>query len=56
MHREDETRKVISHNLVKTLAPSIQKFYGRSCCAIMVENTDHLDEVLSLLKKLISKS
>jgi predicted transport protein len=56
MHPEDETRKVITQNFVKTLAASVQKFYGRSCCAIIVETTDHLDEVVSLLKKLITKS
>lgn len=56
MHPEEETRKVITHNFVKTLAPSVQKFYNGKSCAIMVENTDHLDEVVSLLKKLIAKS
>jgi predicted transport protein len=50
---EIETKKAITHNFVKTLAPSVQKFYNGQCCAIMVENTEHLDEVISLLKKLI---
>jgi predicted transport protein len=56
MHPEDETRKVITHNSVKTLAPGVQKFYNGPSCAIMVESTDNLDEVVSLLKKLIAKS
>ncbi len=55
MHPEEETRRVITHNFVKTLAPSVQKFYNRPSCAIIVENTEHLDEVVSLLKKLITK-
>jgi predicted transport protein len=56
MHPEEETKKVIIHNFVKTLAPSVQKFYNGPSCAIMVESTENLDEVVSLLKKLIAKS
>ena len=56
MHPEDETRKVIKHNFVKTLADSVQKFYNGRSCAIMIENKDNLGEVTSLLKKLITKS
>ena len=56
MHSEEETRKVIKHNFVKTLAESVQKFYNGRSCAIMIENTDNLNEVTSLLKKLIAKS
>jgi predicted transport protein len=56
MHPEEETKKVITHNFVKTLAPSVQKFYNGPSCAIMVESTKNLEEVVSLLKKLIAKS
>jgi hypothetical protein len=56
MHPENETRKVITHNFVKTLTASVQKFYNGKSCAIMIENIENLDEVVSLLKKLIAKS
>jgi predicted transport protein len=56
IYPEEETRKVISHHFIKKLADSVQKFYNGPSCAIMVENTEHLDEVISLLKKLTAKS
>lgn len=52
---EDDTRNKIHNNRVKTLSPSIQKFYNGPSCAIMLESTDNLDEVLALLKELIDK-
>lgn len=55
LNPEEETRKIINLHLVKTLAPGVQKFWNGPSCAIMIENTDNLNEVTSLLKKLISK-
>jgi len=56
MHPEEETRKVISNNYVKKLADSAQKFYNGPSCAIIIESTEHLNEVVSLLERLIAKS
>ena len=53
MNPEDETRKLIKHNFVKTLGASVQKFYNGPSCAIMIESKENLNEVVSLLKKLI---
>lgn len=53
MNPEEDTRKVIANNFVKKLTESVQKFYNGKSCAIMIENTDNLNEVTTLLKKLI---
>jgi len=56
LNPEEETRKVINHHVVKTLTPGVQKFWNGPSCAIMIENTDNLSEVTSLLIKLVTKS
>ena len=53
---EKETRKVIKHHEVKTLTEKVQKFWNGPSCTIVIENINNLNEVITLLKKLIAKS
>jgi predicted transport protein len=56
MNPEEETRKVISKHTIKSLTPGVQKFWNGPSCAIIVESTENLQEVISLLKILISNT
>lgn len=51
----EDTLKQMKSHFVRELGASVQKFYNRPSCAIMIENTDNLTEVTTLLKKLIDK-
>ena len=53
MYPEKDTRKLIKHQEVKTLAESVQKFWNGECCTVVINKAEHLDEVILLLKKLI---
>ena len=37
----------------RLLAESVQKFWGTASCTVVIENKEHLVEVITLLKKLI---
>jgi len=56
MYPEDDTRKQIKHHRIKTLAISVQKFWNGACCTLVIENSDNLNEVISLLKKVVVKA
>ncbi|MFA6922895.1 MAG: DUF5655 domain-containing protein [Bacteroidales bacterium] len=56
MNPEDDTRKQIKHHEIKTLPASVQKFWNGACCALVVDNTDKLNEVIGLLKKVIKNA
>ncbi len=56
MQSDEETRKEIKNHPVKTLAAGVQKFWNGPSCAIMIDNTENLDEIKNLLKKLIAKN
>jgi len=56
MQSYDETRKEIIHHPVKPLTESVQKFWNGPSCAIIIETTEHLSEVKTLLKKLVAKN
>lgn len=53
---EEETRKAIKHHEIKTLTEKVQKFWNGPSCTIIIDNADKLNEVITLLKKLIAKS
>jgi hypothetical protein len=53
---EADVRTMVSHHIVKHLSESVQQFYNGSCCAVMIENDDHLSEVGAVLKKLVAKT
>jgi predicted transport protein len=51
---EKNTRKQIKHHEVKTLTEKVQKFWNGPSCTIVIENDNHLNEVITLLKKMIA--
>ena len=56
MNSEEDTRKEINQHPIKTLAANVQKFWNGPSCAIIIDTTENLGEVKSLLRKLITKS
>lgn len=56
MQSDAETRNEISHHSIKTLTVSVQKFWNGPSSAIIIETTDHLDEVKTLLRKLVTRT
>lgn len=53
---EKDTKKQIKHHFVKKLSEGIQRFYNGPSCAIIIETDKHLNEVIKLLKTLISNT
>lgn len=56
MNSEEETKQEIHHHSIKSLTAGVQKFWNGPSCAIIIDSTENLNEVIILLKKLISKS
>ncbi len=56
LNSEKDTKKHIKHHNIKRLSESIQKFYSAPSCAIIIEANKNLNEVIKLLKLLISNS
>lgn len=56
MQSDDETRKEITQHPVKTLTAGVQKFWNGPSCAIIIETTEHLNEIKTLLRKLVAKN
>lgn len=54
MLSEDETKKTIKNYPIKTLTAGVQKFWNGPSCAVMIENSYNLEEIVDLLKKLIA--
>src|ERR1041385_511913 len=52
-HPEKDTRKAIKHHEIKTLTESVQKFWNGPSCTIVIESMKHLQEIVSLLKRLV---
>jgi predicted transport protein len=52
---EKDTKKQIKHHEVKTLTEKVQKFWNGPSCTIVIDSMDELEEVTSLLKKLIKE-
>ncbi|MCU0457658.1 MAG: DUF5655 domain-containing protein [Bacteroidales bacterium] len=55
LNPEIDTRNQITYHKIKTLSASVQKFWSGPSCSIIIENTEHLNEVTNLLKKLLKK-
>ncbi|MFM2385496.1 MAG: hypothetical protein RL660_253 [Bacteroidota bacterium] len=55
MQSDEQTRTEIKNNAVKTLTPSVQKFWNGTCCAIVVEDIEHIKEVNDLMARLIAQ-
>lgn len=56
MNPEADTRERIQHHKIKTLPPSVQRFWNGECCTVVIENSDNLDEVIELLKMVVGKA
>lgn len=50
------TKKEITEHPIKSLTPGVQKFWNGPSCAIIIETTEHLGEVKTLLDKLVSNT
>jgi len=48
-----DTKKQIKNYEIKTLTEKVQKFWGAASCAIVIDNGKKLQEVITLLKKLV---
>lgn len=56
MQPEKEIRKKIKHHLIRSLAPSVQKFWNGECATVVIENNKYLQEIIFLLRgKITSK-
>jgi predicted transport protein len=55
MQSAQETHNELIHHSVKPLADSVQKFWNGPSCAIILESSDNLEEIRTLLAKLVSK-
>jgi predicted transport protein len=53
---EEETRTLIAHHEIKSLVPSVQKFWNSKCCTIAIDGLENLEEVIGLLQMMIVKS
>jgi len=50
---EDEIRECIKHHAVTTLSAPVQKFYNSPCAAVNIHSTEHMDEIETLMRKMI---
>lgn len=54
MNSEENTRNEITRHPIKSFPPSVLKFWGGPSCAIIIDKTENLSEIKTLLKKLIA--
>jgi predicted transport protein len=50
---EKETRKLIKKHEVKHLKESVMKFWGGESVSVIIENANHLEELVGLLRKMV---
>jgi len=55
LQSDEETRKEIKFHTVRTLSAGVQKFWNGPSCDVIIETTEHLEEIKTLLKKFIAK-
>jgi predicted transport protein len=55
MQSDSETRSEITKHQIKTLTAGVQKFWNGPSSAIIIETTDNLNEVKTLMRKLVAK-
>ena len=55
MQGDVETRAELAHHSIKILTEKVQKFWNGPSCAVIIESSENLDEIKSLLTKLITK-
>jgi predicted transport protein len=54
MQSDTETRNEIKFHSIKTLTEKVQKFWNGPSCAIVLETSENLNEVKTLLSKLVT--
>lgn len=52
---EEDVKKRIKSHSVKHLSDGVQKFYNGSCCAIIIDNKENIDEIISLFEFFIKE-
>lgn len=50
MLKENTIRNSIKHHAVTSKTPGVQRFYGGECASVTIENAEHLNEVIELMK------
>ena len=55
MCAEKEVRKLVKHHVIKTLPPSVQKFWNGDSTGLVIEQATNLAEIINLLKKVIKE-
>jgi predicted transport protein len=53
MMPEDDIRKYAKNHSVAMLSPPVQKFYNGPCAAVDIQNLEHMDEIETLVLKMI---
>jgi hypothetical protein len=53
MMPQDEIRKCVKHHAVATLSAPVQKFYNSPCAAVDIQSPEHMDEIETLMGKMI---
>lgn len=53
---ENEVKTMISYHTIKHLSNPVQRYYNGPCCAIIIEDDSNLNEISSVLKKVIEKN
>ena len=47
--------KEIQHHIVKELSGSVQKFWGGSCCGVVLVDSENMEEIINCIKPLFSE-
>ena len=51
----EEVKAEINHHVVKELSGSVQKFWGGTCCGVVLTNNDNMEEIINCIKPLFSE-
>jgi predicted transport protein len=52
---EELVRERVEQHAVKSLSEGVQNFYNGKCCAVDVDSTEGLDEIVELVRPLVKK-
>ena len=55
MREFEKISEEIQHHEIKELSGGVQRFYGGSCCGLVLVNTENLDEVINCIRPLFSE-
>jgi len=54
MKDEDYVKSKVVYHHVKHLTESVQKFWNGNCCEIEIVNTNDIEEVIEIIKELLT--